>query len=177
MAISRFFAWLLVRALQSLSRPGLRRLGHFLGGVVYALGIRRKVTLENLARALPEVSEAERRQITLVCCRLTITRSAGGTPNLEQLDEHLHAQHAVFAEVAGRNGGHLASLIGDRVILAFGYPQAYEDDARRAARTALQIAAEISRSSARLGHARKRDFSHRRPLPNGTRRLSHHFSG
>lgn len=40
-----------------------RTLGAFLGGLAGALGLRRRVALENLARAFPERSEAERRAI------------------------------------------------------------------------------------------------------------------
>jgi class 3 adenylate cyclase/tetratricopeptide (TPR) repeat protein len=69
---------------------------------------------------------------------------------LEEFDERLHAEQAVCAEVAARAGGHLVAVMADRCLLAFGYPQAHEDDARRAARAALEIAAEVERASARL---------------------------
>src|SRR4029450_5575538 len=78
----------------------------------------------------------ERRQLTLVCCRLGITRVGGGTADLEGGDALLHAQHAIIGELAGRSGGHIAGIMADRVLLAFGYPHAHEDDGRRAARTA-----------------------------------------
>lgn len=58
-----FFAGLLVRALASLSPKGRTRLSHFVAGLVWALGIRKRVTLSNLARALPEKSDAERLRI------------------------------------------------------------------------------------------------------------------
>lgn len=61
--VGRFFAGALVSALGRLSPRGLRRLAAFVGGLAFALGIRRRVTLENLARALPELPEAERRRI------------------------------------------------------------------------------------------------------------------
>jgi hypothetical protein len=35
-----------------------------------------------------------------------------------------------FGELAGRSGGHIAGIMADRILLAFGYPQAHEDDAR-----------------------------------------------
>jgi len=94
--------------------------------------------------------ERARRQLTLVCCRLTVASLAGTAVDLEELDQVLHAEHAVCAEIAARNNGQVAGVMGDRVLLVFGYPQAQEDDARRAARTALQIAAEVERVSGRL---------------------------
>ena len=98
--------------------------------------------------------ERERRQLTLVCCRLTVTSLEGTAIDLEELDQVLHAQHAMCAECAVGNDGQVASVMGDRILLVFGYPQAREDDARRAARTALQIAVEVERVNGRLeaGH-------------------------
>jgi Kdo2-lipid IVA lauroyltransferase/acyltransferase len=42
---------------------GRERLARFVGGLAYTLGIRRRVTLENLAQAFPERPEPERRSI------------------------------------------------------------------------------------------------------------------
>ena len=55
----RFLGWLLVR----IPRRWLDALGAALGALVWALGIRRRVVLENLRLAFPEKSEAERRDI------------------------------------------------------------------------------------------------------------------
>ena len=51
-----------VCALPASTRDGLAR---FVGKLAYTLHIRRRVALENLAHALPELSEAERRRIAL----------------------------------------------------------------------------------------------------------------
>src|SRR5512138_3787572 len=55
----RLLGWLLVR----IPRRLLDALGAALGALVWALGIRRRVVLENLRLAFPEKSEAERRAI------------------------------------------------------------------------------------------------------------------
>jgi class 3 adenylate cyclase/tetratricopeptide (TPR) repeat protein len=99
---------------------------------------------------LPLLLDRERRQLTLVCCRLTMRSLDGTAIDLEDFDQLLHIQHARCAELAARNDGQTASVLGDRMLLVFGYPQAREDDARRATRTALQIAAEAERASRRL---------------------------
>lgn len=52
----RFLGWFLVR----IPRRWLDVLGAVLGGLVWALGIRRRVVLDNLRLAFPEKSEAER---------------------------------------------------------------------------------------------------------------------
>ncbi|MBM7114949.1 lysophospholipid acyltransferase family protein [Archangium primigenium] len=49
-----------VCALPASTRDGLAR---FVGGLAYTLGIRRRVALENLARAYPDMSDAERHRI------------------------------------------------------------------------------------------------------------------
>src|SRR5262249_9487815 len=105
------------------------------------------------ADALPE---GERRQLPIMCCLLTVSSLDGQRLELEELDELLHAQHAIYAEQAARNGGQIAGVMADRVLLVFGYPQAHEDDARRAARTALRIVDAVALSSARLERERRR---------------------
>jgi TOMM system kinase/cyclase fusion protein len=132
---------------------------------------RRTATIEGLLHALSVVEsgaaldedesiepqrarDGERRQVTLVACRLSVARRDGQRLDLEQLDELLHAQYARYAELAARAGGHVASAFGDRAMLVFGYPQAREDDARRAARTALTLAAEVQQRAAALATER-----------------------
>ncbi len=106
--------------------------------------------------ATPEerVPEGERRQLTVVSCGLTVTGTDAAPPDLEELDQLLHAQHALCARLAARSGGVAAAVGGGSVLLAFGYPQAREDDARHAARAALRIAGEVERTSARLAAER-----------------------
>jgi class 3 adenylate cyclase len=41
------------------------------------------------------------------------------------------------AEVIQRSSGHIAQYLGDGLLVYFGYPQAYEDEAQRAVRTGL----------------------------------------
>jgi TOMM system kinase/cyclase fusion protein len=131
----------------------------------------RDVTIEGLLRTLSllEAGEApgdpaavtraspstgERRQVTVLSCRLSISRCDGQRLDLEQLDELIHAQHALYAELAGREDGRMVNGYGHQAMLVFGYRQAHEDDARRAARTGLGIAAETSRRGAQLSSER-----------------------
>lgn len=104
------------------------------------------------AESLPE---GERRQLTIVCCRLVVSSLDGKPLDVEELDQLLQVQHASFAERAARHGGHAASVLADRSLFVFGYPQAREDDARGAARAALQIAAEVASRSNRLEAERR----------------------
>ena len=142
-------------------------LGRLLQTVTAKQAEKRDVTIEGVLEVLEQVvpsataglpcptepqqlAEGERRQLSLVCCRLAVTSLDGTAVDVEDLDQLLHAEHAMCAELAGRSGGHIAAVMADRVLLVFGYPHAREDDARRAARTALHVAAEVARTSARL---------------------------
>src|SRR4029453_6501177 len=56
----------------------------------------------------------------------------------------------VCTEVIQRYDGHIAQLLGDGLLVYFGYPQAHEDDAQRAVRTGLGILAAMEDLNARL---------------------------
>jgi len=99
-------------------------------------------------------TEGERRQLTLVCCRLVVESARGGSPGLEDVDELLHAERAAIARLAGRGGGQVASVMADRVLLVFGYPQAREHDARQAVRVALQVVTDVRERSGALERER-----------------------
>src|SRR5580704_10058990 len=94
--------------------------------------------------------EGERRPLTVVCCALTAAGPGLETVDVEEVDEALGAEQEVCAEIARRHRGSVAGALGESVFLYFGYLAAQEDDARRAARAALEIAAENRARSARL---------------------------
>jgi len=60
----------------------------------------------------------------------------------------------VCTEVIQRYDGHIAQLLGDGLLVYFGYPQAHEDDPQRAIRTALGILAAMENLHTRLPHAK-----------------------
>src|SRR6516225_7788257 len=108
-----------------------------------------------MATAVP-VAEAvgERRYLTVMFCDLV-----GSTAISAQLDPeewrdlvgaYLDAASAAVAEM----GGHVAKKLGDGILALFGYPQAHENDAERAARASLAIQralAELNRKNAGTG--------------------------
>src|SRR5437016_2930201 len=98
----------------------------------------------------PPVPEGERRQVTVVSCGITVMTAEGLPPDIEELDELLHGEHERLGQLAMRAGGHVASVTGGSLLIAFGYPSAREDDARGAVRTALRMAADVQRASDRL---------------------------
>ncbi len=52
----------------------------------------------------------------------------------EELRELIASYQECCAEVVGGFDGHIARYVGDGLLVYFGYPQAHEDDARRAIR-------------------------------------------
>jgi TOMM system kinase/cyclase fusion protein len=102
------------------------------------------------ARAPGIVVEGERRPLTVVCCALTAAGPGLEDVDVEEVDEAFGDEQQACAEIARRHGGCLAGALGEQVFLYFGYPVAQEDDARRAARAALEVATKPGASSTRL---------------------------
>src|SRR4030095_9279257 len=57
--------------------------------------------------------------------------------------EVVRAYQSACTEVIQRYDGHIAQLLGDGLLVYFGYPQAHEDDAHRAVRAGLGIVEAI----------------------------------
>jgi class 3 adenylate cyclase/predicted ATPase len=87
----------------------------------------------------PHTLEAERRQLTVMFIDLVESTSLSTQLDPEDLREVIQAYQRVCAEVINRFDGHIAQLLGDGLLVYFGYPQAHEDDAHRAVRTGLGI--------------------------------------
>ena len=63
----------------------------------------------------------------------------------EDLREIVGAYHRCVADTVGRFGGFVAKYMGDGVLIYFGYPEAHEDDAERAARAGLAVIDAVGR--------------------------------
>ena len=57
----------------------------------------------------------------------------------EDLRDVISGYHKCVAETVQRFGGFVAKDMGDGVLIYFGYPQAHEDDAERAAQAGLEL--------------------------------------
>jgi TOMM system kinase/cyclase fusion protein len=91
------------------------------------------------APVAPRSADAERRQLTVMFCDLVESTALSGQLDPEDLREVVRAYQQVCSEVITRFDGHIAQLLGDGLLVYFGYPQAHEDDAQRAVRTGLGI--------------------------------------
>ena len=77
---------------------------------------------------------AERRQLTVMFCDLVGSTPLSRRFDLEDLREIVGAYHRCVTDTVGRFGGFVAKYMGDGVLIYFGYPEAHENDAERAAR-------------------------------------------
>ncbi len=92
-------------------------------------------------------SSGERRTVTIACCVLVqLDRPAGetGALELEILSEAAIAFESLGREVCRELSGFLGAVLGRTLWLCFGYPQAHEDDAERAIRSALELQARFA---------------------------------
>jgi class 3 adenylate cyclase len=76
-------------------------------------------------------------------CDLVDSTALSGQLDPEDLREVVRAYQNVCTEVIQRYEGHIAQLLGDGLLIYFGYPHAHEDDAQRAVRTGLGIVEAI----------------------------------
>src|SRR5262250_235439 len=93
--------------------------------------------------AEPRSPEAERRQLTVMFCDLVDSTRLSSQLDPEDWRDVVRAYQSACTEVIQRFDGHVAQLLGDGLLVYFGYPQAHEDDPHRAVRTGLGILAAM----------------------------------
>ncbi len=96
------------------------------------------------------VSDAERRQLTVMFCDLVGSTDLSGKLDPEDLREVVRAYQATAAEVIERYQGHIAQYLGDGLLIYFGFPVAHEDDAQRAVYTGMEIPEAMAVLNTRL---------------------------
>jgi class 3 adenylate cyclase len=142
-----------VATLAELTEDDLRELGLPLGPrkqVLKAIAVLREPPRETpvpAPAALPAApaTEAERRQLTVMFVDLAGSTALSARLDPEEMQGIIRAyQNAVAGEIA-RVEGHVAKFMGDGVLAYFGWPRAHEDEAERAARAGLAIAAAVAR--------------------------------
>ena len=135
-----------LRDLALLNEDDLRELG-------LALGPRKRV-LSALAALRdvdgPEpvplaISNAERRQLTILFCDLVGSTELSRRLDPEDLREVMRAFQDTVARSVARYGGHVAKYLGDGLLVYFGWPRAYEDQAERAVRAGLDAVAALAK--------------------------------
>jgi class 3 adenylate cyclase len=92
--------------------------------------------------------EAERRQLTVMFCDLVGSTALSTRMDPEDLRKLISAYQKCVTETVQGYGGFVAKYMGDGVLVYFGYPQAHEDDAERAVRSALDFVVAVAKLKA-----------------------------
>ena len=95
----------------------------------------------------------ERRHLTVLFCDLVGSTAIAARLDPEQWRETLAGFHRVAAAAITRFEGHVAKYLGDGVMAYFGWPEAHDNDAERAARAGLALLDEITQLNEQPGHA------------------------
>src|SRR4029450_8720754 len=73
--------------------------------------------------AEPRSPEAERRQLTVMFCDLVESTKLSSQLDPEEYRDVVRAYQRVCSEIIQRFDGHIAQLLGDGLLVYFGYPQ------------------------------------------------------
>jgi len=87
---------------------------------------------------------AERRQLTVMFCDLVGSSQLSQTLDPEDLREIMQQYRRICTQAIEQSEGYTAQFMGDGILAYFGYPQANEDDARRAAHAGMHILNKLS---------------------------------
>src|SRR5215468_1579087 len=104
--------------------------------------------------AAPPSADAERRQLTVLFCDLVDSTRLARRFDPEDWREIVRAYQEACATVIQRFDGYIAQYLGDGLLVYFGYPQAHEDDARRAVHTGLALLEVMRQLTSRLAQER-----------------------
>ena len=90
--------------------------------------------------------DAERRHLTVMFCDLVDSTALAGRLDPEEFQLLVKAYHRAVTDSVAAFDGHIAQLLGDGVLVYFGYPRAHEDDADRAMRAGLAVLDAVARA-------------------------------
>lgn len=98
-----------------------------------------------VAAAVRSGAEAERRQLTVMFCDLVGSTELSRQLDPEDLRDLMRRYQDAVAGPVARYGGHVAKFLGDGVLVYFGWPLSYEDQAERAVRAGLGVVGAVER--------------------------------
>src|SRR5215472_16984864 len=126
---------------------GVTSVGHRrkLLSAIAAVGASAATASTAAVSAVSAPAEAERRQLTVMFCDLVGSTPLSTRFDPEDLREIVGAYHRCVGDAVARFGGFVAKYMGDGVLIYFGYPEAHEDDAERAARAGLAVIDAVGR--------------------------------
>ena len=94
---------------------------------------------------VPIPALAERRQLTVMFCDMVGSTALSARLDPEDYREVIAAYHRAVAKIIAESDGFVSRYMGDGVLVYFGYPQAHEDDAKRAVRAGLACIDAVGR--------------------------------
>jgi len=94
----------------------------------------------------------ERRHLTVLFCDLVGSSEIAARLDPEEWRDLVAEYHRTAAEAISRYGGQVAKFLGDGVMAYFGWPEAHENDAERAARAGLTILDGVSKLNQKSVH-------------------------
>jgi class 3 adenylate cyclase len=100
------------------------------------------------------VPEGERRHLTVLFCDLVGSTGIASRLDPEEWREIVREYHRGAAQAIERFGGSVAQYLGDGVMAYFGYPEAHDNEAERAARAGLAILDAIAKLNEQSTHPR-----------------------
>src|SRR6202030_376906 len=100
----------------------------------------------------PAADAADRRQLTVMFSDLVGSTALSARLDPEDMREVIRAYQDACSGAVARYDGFVAKFMGDGVLAYFGFPRAHEEDAERAVRAGLDIAAVVEKldSSAKV---------------------------
>ena len=137
--------------LRDLTDDHLREMGLTLGArvkLLKAIAALPKELASDVRASIPVANRAaqsaERRHVTVMFSDLVGSTALSTQMDPEDLRKLISAYQRCVTEAVQRFGGFVAKYMGDGVLVYFGYPEAHEDDAERAVRSALELVAEVT---------------------------------
>jgi class 3 adenylate cyclase len=91
------------------------------------------------------------RHLTVLFCDLVGSTEIAAQLDPEEWREVVAGYHRAAAEAITRFGGHVAKYLGDGVMAYFGWPEAHDNDAERAARAGLALLDAIAKLGGQAG--------------------------
>ena len=89
-------------------------------------------------------SAAERRRLTVLFCDLVGSTDLSTRLDPEDMREVIGRYLDVVSATVARFGGHVARLIGDGILVYFGWPQAHEEQVERSVIAGLELIASVA---------------------------------
>lgn len=89
--------------------------------------------------------DTEHRDLTVLFCDLVGSTELSTRLDAEDFGEAVRAYHQVVTSTVAEFGGHVANLMGDGLLVLFGYPTAHDDSGRQAVAAALAAVDAVER--------------------------------